>query len=46
MEDGNVITPVEKYETRSEKYRKKPCYDKVFKALGLVKEELDEKDIG
>ena len=44
MDDGNVIAPVEKYETRSEKDKKKPCYDKVLKALGLVKEELDEKD--
>ena len=43
MEGGNIIAPVEKYETHGED-KKKPCYDKVFKALGLVKEELDEED--
>lgn len=39
--DGNVIAPVEKYETGD---KKKPCYDKVMKILGLTEEELDEKE--
>lgn len=39
--NGNVIETVEKYETGD---KKKPCYDKVMKILGLTEEELKEKD--
>lgn len=45
--DGNIIEGVEKYQTTEEKgkkWRKKPCYDKVMKALSLTTEELNEKN--
>ena len=42
METGNVIAPVEKYQTRKGENEKKPCYDKVLKILGLTEKELDE----
>lgn len=38
--DGNVIAPVEKYETED---KKKPCYDKVMKIMGLTENDLSEK---
>lgn len=45
METGNVIAPIEKYETTKSKNNKnKKIYDKVLKALGLTEEILDKKD--
>ena len=37
--DGNEIELVEKYETGN---KKKPCYDKVMKIMGLTDNDLEE----